>query len=248
LWHSSTQDIETVERRRATHTPVRDAYWPLSLDSETIGRSQHAGQDARRYRNANMNNKLLAQIIRWVNKREHPDQIFVAPGPGSVRKARVWLRRRGDAGARFTTSYDFWFVFVDDDCAAAILDMKHDLHVYTRLKHRRRGLMLNALATTVLPSLASDGLDEQQVEYRSAPAKALLTKLNATFLNDRYAKIDLAPYKHVVVPSSQTIGLTAERRDAMRAKLRTAAQLVEMVRDELRLTTGQDLPSLAVRG
>lgn len=171
-------------------------------------------------------------MIRSVNKG-NDKHVFVFSAYGPVRRGRGWpiLPDGKDAGG-----YDFWFVFSEELCVGAVLRMDdHDLHAYVPPKHRRRGLMRRALTEWVFPHLAAEGKSEASVTLTTADGRALWLSVGGQLVDEDPTKglLDLLPYQKPPAPSPELSALSASRREAIRADIKRAAQLLAYASDGL---------------
>jgi hypothetical protein len=179
-----------------------------------------------------MTNRTIARLIRDVNAGGR--RVFLLPPEdATVRRGIAWPQLPGEEHPH---GYDFWFVFAEGKCVAAILKMDDvDLHVYTSPKYRNRGLMKRAMTEVVFPDLAASGMARAKVSLSTVAGEGLWRGLGGNVSADRRrGEIGLKPFRRTVEPPHALAPLTPDRRKMVREQLLHAAALLSYAADALR--------------
>jgi hypothetical protein len=180
-----------------------------------------------------MTNETIERIIDAVNAGTAADWIFTRPIAGNVSFGIVWPHEP-EGKSVDESGYDFYFVYEPaGECVAAVLDMVCDLHVFTKERWRRQGIMTTALREIVLPHIFSKGRTCQEVTFESEQARGLLQKLGFKFADSTHASALPEDFPRVEFPARAPRRLSKGRVEVIERRLSKAAALARMVRDEI---------------
>lgn len=107
---------------------------------------------------AQMRTNQFQSLLNRLNKKDRHKDIFLSPISDNVDFGRYWdkLPSPKIPPASGDGPYSFYFIKNEDGIyVSVVLDMNHDLHWYVSPKHRKRGILTNAMNLSIIPDLAS---------------------------------------------------------------------------------------------
>ena len=188
-----------------------------------------------------MTDETIEKLIDSLNHSEAPDLIFLRPLTDKVFIGRVWTKRP-DGSVCNEDSYTMFFIRNQRKTfVAAILDMgKKDLHVFVKLKHREKGYLADALRNVVLPFLFASDRKEQQITFRTEQAKHHAQIVGFKFLTDSAGVITPDDLPMLSASSPKVVPLSGKQVERIKQRIREAAALLRIVRDEVQTAFGDD--------
>lgn len=200
-----------------------------------------------------MTNAEIAKYIRKLNNGSGKETIFTRPLSKNVDLGKVWAKRPKASDDISTTSLPYTFFFIktnEDKYIGAVLDMCNDLHWYVQPKFRRKGYLVRALKSAILPYLFYER-DEQQItidEYQIGERNYLNSKRVAELVG--FKKVRSKRQEEVFKLSKndfdwnlesleeENTKIGKERIDVLRKRTFYAAKLLWMVQNELEMKYG----------
>jgi hypothetical protein len=188
-----------------------------------------------------MTDEALSYIIDILNKDRTPDLIFLRPLAQNIFIGKVWVN---NATGEVAKGGGYTIFFVQNRAktfVAAVIDMgRQDLHVFVKPRHRKKGHLVKALRSVILPYLFATGRDEQRITFKTQEATHHAAVVGFRLLSDTTAVIAPADIPELPAPSPGTIPPCERQIERIKQRLETAADLLRMARDEVEATLGED--------
>jgi len=190
-----------------------------------------------------MTHETIQTIIDWINERSHKGDVFYRKLTDTVARGKAWPH--GFNPECEVSGYDFFFLFAHGRCIGAVLDMgPSNLHGYMTPALRQQGIMSRALLETVLPLLADEGRERQEVTFEDPRTLRFLERAGFTIdgqpgvNGDGRASIDLGARAGLSPRAVEAQPLSPDRLEAVKRKIRLADQLLRSAADELEVAFG----------
>jgi len=188
-----------------------------------------------------MTDKTIKFIIDLINSGQSSDLIFTRPLTQQVLIGRVWVKN--DKGDICTDSgYNMFFIQNKRKVTvAAVVDMgRQDLHVFVHPKHRKRGHLVKALRSVILPFLFEQGREEQRITFQTVEAMRHAENVGFHITSDDSAVItpECIPKTHV--PCLGTIVPTDSQIERIKIRIKMAVDHLRMARDDFESAFGED--------
>lgn len=185
-----------------------------------------------------MRDETISAIIDAVNHGTDDFRIFHRSLLANVDIAQVWVPDTGEA--QFS-DYRIFLIYSEGECAAAVLDMVCDLHVFTREKFRRKGLMKTALQTVILPFLRQEGRETQNITCGTEDGRHLSLAVGFEVDEDGNGLLDLTKVEQVDFPPPDLPGFDENKMEELKFRIRSLAADLAMIGDEIEYSLGPDL-------
>ncbi|MEZ5082654.1 MAG: hypothetical protein R2750_04295 [Bacteroidales bacterium] len=200
-----------------------------------------------------MTNSEISKYIRTLNQGSGTETIFTRRISKNVELAKVWEKRPKPTDSIIGNFNPFTFFFIKSESSeyvGAVLDMGHDLHWYISQKHRKKGYLVNALKSSILPFLLSNrneqriSIDKHQIgekNYENSKRVAELVgfkRLSAEIEGDKYSilKEEFDWENEKLDEKNSLIG--KKRIEELCKKAFYATKLFWLIKDELEMKYG----------
>ncbi|KAB7685803.1 hypothetical protein GBN24_16760 [Plesiomonas shigelloides] len=187
-----------------------------------------------------MTNEQLESYIDSLNQNQITDYIFRTMLTKEVDLAKVWTELP-NGNISNQGSYDIYFIKnFNNTYVAAVLDMHHDLHVFVKAEHRKKGYLSKAINEVILPHLACNGRDKQKITFEDKKmGNYFMKNWGFTIIDEHNAERSLAELtaNNEIINDCYQISYSDYQR--MQAKIRTARLHITMVKEQLEATFGK---------
>ncbi|MBB2145725.1 hypothetical protein GM921_09525 [Pedobacter sp. LMG 31464] len=198
-----------------------------------------------------MKTSQFQSLLNRLNKRTEHKDIFLSPLSKTVDYGKYWdeLPTPKMSISSGDGPYSFYFIKNEHGVyVAVVLDMCTDLHWYVGPKHRKKGILTNAMAQVILPDLSTGretqqiSIDPQQLSEEEVEAsQAVALNLGFVFRDsgDRgfVYELDLAKLKKRK-PSMASKGMSEERLKELKRKLNYHSRSLWVIESEVAAAFG----------
>lgn len=188
-----------------------------------------------------MTDKTIRFIIDLINGNLASEIIFLRPLSNFVLFGRVWVSN--DQGHMCTDrGYSMFFILNRRKViVGAVVDMgRQDLHVFVHPNHRKRGYLVNALRSVILPYLFAQGREEQRITFQTEQARRHAEMVGFRITSDDSAVIAPEDIPSMTIPSLGTIAPSDLQIKRIKKRIRMAADFLRMARDDFESAFGED--------
>lgn len=181
-----------------------------------------------------MTNESILALVDDVNSGTALGRIFLRPLTDEVDFAWVW---EGEPKGTSSDEGSYCFYFVRDAigrCIGAVEDLGGDIHAVMKKEHLRRGVMSRTLRVVILPHIFSRGRTVQHTQFFSPEGRALALKLGFRMTGPDRAELGADQVDAWTHPAIRLESLTAVRAEAVRGRIRAAAQCLREAQARLK--------------
>jgi hypothetical protein len=188
-----------------------------------------------------MTNETIAYIINLINEGKAFDVVFLRPLTAKVFLGRVWIKN--DKGDVYTDNgQTMYFIYNKiNTVVAAVVDMgPQDLHVYVQPKYRKKGHLVKALTSVILPHLFATDRKEQRITFESEAASRHAQGVGFRLSSDATAVIAPADIASRSIPQLGTASASKSQIERIKQRIGMAAGLLRMARDDFETAYGDN--------
>lgn len=188
-----------------------------------------------------MTNETIAYIIDLINAGKASDVVFLRPLAPKVLFGHVWIKN--EKGDIYTgNGWKMFFIRNKvDTVVAAVVDMgPDDLHVYVLPRYRKKGHLVKALTSVILPYLFATDRKEQRITFQAENALRHAQQVGFHPLSDTTAVITPASLSSNSIPHLGTISPSESQIQRIKGRINLAADLLRMARDDFESAFGED--------